>query len=177
MPLRAILAPYNKAGLIELAQGLQDLGVEMFATGNTFRILGEAGVLVRPVSDLTGFPEIMDGRIKTLHPGVHAGILARRDRPEHMKSLRQHGLSEIDLVCCNLYPFVETVTRPGATFEDAIEHIDIGGPTMIRAAAKNHESVVVVVRPERYAEVLGALNEGGVDAAMRLRLAAEAFAH
>ena len=136
-----------------------------------------------PVSDLTGFPEMMDGRIKTLHPGVHAGILARRDRPEHMESLRQHGLREIDLVCCNLYPFVETVTRPDVTFDDAIEQIDIGGPAMIRAAAKNHESVVVVVRPERYAEMLAALHEGtvgrrdaaapggrGVRAHVRLRL-------
>ena len=120
---------------------------------------------------------MMDGRIKTLHPGVHAGILARRDRPEHIESLREHDLREIDLVCCNLYPFVETVTRPGVTFEEAVEQIDIGGPAMIRAAAKNHESVLVVVRPERYSDLLAALNEGTVDAAMRRRLAAEAFAH
>jgi phosphoribosylaminoimidazolecarboxamide formyltransferase/IMP cyclohydrolase len=174
---RALLSVSDKTGLAAFARGLHRLGYELFATGSTLKTLTDAAVDVRPVSDLTGFPEMMDGRIKTLHPGVHAGILARRDRPEHMESLRQHGLSEIDLVCCNLYPFVETVTRPDATFEDAIEHIDIGGPTMIRAAAKNHESVVVVVRPERYADLLSALNGGGVDAAMRQRLAAEAFAH
>src|SRR5487761_509567 len=120
---------------------------------------------------------MLDGRIKTLHPGVHAGLLARRDKPEHMEALREQGLKEIDLVCCNLYPFVETVIRPSVAFEEAVEQIDIGGPTMIRAAAKNHESVVVVVRPERYAEILTTLHVGGPDAAMRRRLAAEAFAH
>src|SRR5712692_1637728 len=120
MPLRAILAPYNKTGLIELAQGFQDLGVEMFATGNTFRILSEAGVLVRPVSDLTGFPEILDGRVKTLHPGVHAGILARRDKPEHIAELGKHGLGPIDIIVGGLYPFQETVAREGVTLEEAL---------------------------------------------------------
>src|SRR6185436_13433655 len=111
MTLRAILAPYDKTGLIELAQGLQGLGVEMFATGNTFRILGEAAVNVRPVSDLTGFPEILDGRVKTLHPAVHAGILARRDKPEHLAELETHGLGAIDIIVGGLYPFQETVAR------------------------------------------------------------------
>src|ERR1700693_422693 len=111
MPLRAILAPYNKTGLTELAQGLQDLGVQLFATGNTFRILDEAGVRVRPVSDLTGFPEILDGRVKTLHPGVHAGILARRDKPEHLAELERQEIAPIELVCANLYPFRETIAR------------------------------------------------------------------
>ncbi len=174
---RALLSVSDKTGLSGFARGLQRLGYELFATGSTLKAVQDAAVDAHPVSELTGFPEMMDGRIKTLHPGVHAGILARRDRPEHMESLHQHGLQEIDLVCCNLYPFVETVTRSGVTFEEAIEQIDIGGPAMIRAAAKNHESVLVVVRPERYSEVLGALHEGSVDQAMRRRLAAEAFAH
>jgi len=163
--------------LAGFARGLKRLGYELFATGSTLKAIQDAAIDARPVTELTGFPEMMDGRIKTLHPGVHAGILARRDRPEHMESLKQHNLEEIDLVCCNLYPFVETVTRREVTFEDAIEQIDIGGPAMIRAAAKNHESVVVVVRPERYSEVLSALSERTLDLAMRRRLAAEAFAH
>jgi len=174
---KALLSVSDKGGLTAFARGLQRLGYELYATGNTLEAIQDAAVDARPVSDLTGFPEMMDGRIKTLHPGVHAGILARRDKPEHMEALESHGLQQIDLVCCNLYPFVETVTRDGVTFEEAIEQIDIGGPAMIRAAAKNHESVVVVVRPERYAEVLGALSEGTLDPAMRRRLAAEAFAH
>jgi phosphoribosylaminoimidazolecarboxamide formyltransferase / IMP cyclohydrolase len=174
---RALLSVSDKTGLAGFARGLQRLGYELFATGTTLKALHDAAVDARPVSDLTGFPEMMDGRIKTLHPGVHAGILARRDRQEHMQALRDHGLHEIDLVCCNLYPFVETVTRGGVTFEEAIEQIDVGGPAMIRAAAKNHESVLVVVRPERYSELLASLHEGTVDAAMRRRLAAEAFAH
>jgi phosphoribosylaminoimidazolecarboxamide formyltransferase/IMP cyclohydrolase len=173
----ALLSVSDKTGLPAFARGLRRLGYELYATGSTLKATQDAAVDVRPVSDLTGFPEMMDGRIKTLHPGVHAGILARRDRPEHLESLTRNGLREIDLVCCNLYPFVETVTRPEVSFEEAVEQIDIGGPTMIRAAAKNHESVVVLVHPERYSEVLGALNEGRVDAPMRRRLAAEAFAH
>ena len=174
---RALLSVSDKTGLSGFARGLQRLGFELYATGTTLKAINDAAVDARPVSDLTGFPEMMDGRIKTLHPGVHAGILARRDKPEHMEALRAHGLSEIDLVCCNLYPFVETVTGHDASFEEAVEQIDIGGPAMIRAAAKNHESVLVVVRPERYTDLLGALHEGAVDADLRRRLASEAFAH
>jgi len=173
----ALLSVSDKQGLTAFARGLQRLGYELYATGSTLKAIQDAALDASPVSDLTGFPEMMDGRIKTLHPGVHAGILARRDKPEHMAALESHGLQQIDLVCVNLYPFVETVTRDGVTFEEAIEQIDIGGPAMIRAAAKNHESVVVVVRPERYGEVLAALSEGTFDLAMRRRLAAEAFAH
>ncbi len=173
----ALLSVSDKTGLPAFARGLRRLGYELFATGSTMQALHDAAVDARPVSDLTGFPEMMDGRIKTLHPGVHAGILARRDRVEHMAALAEHGLREIDVVCCNLYPFVSTVHKPDATFEDAVEHIDIGGPAMIRAAAKNHESVVVVVRPERYSEILSALSERSLDGDMRRRLAAEAFAH
>src|SRR5437763_2861133 len=141
------------------------------------QVLQDAGLDVQPVSDLTGFPEMMDGRVKTLHPGVHAGILARRDRAEHISALAEHGLRQIDLVCCNLYPFVETVLGEGVSFEQAVEQIDIGGPAMIRAAAKNHASVVVVVRPEQYPRVLEALAAGQVPDAFRRELAAEAYSH
>jgi len=174
---RALLSVSDKTGLSAFARGLQRLGYELYATGGTLSAIADAAIDARPVTDLTGFPEMMDGRIKTLHPGVHAGLLARRDRPEHMEALRQHELKELDLLCSNLYPFVETVTRPGVTFEEAVEQIDIGGPAMIRAAAKNCDSVVVVVRPERYAEILSILHDGGPDREMRRRLAAEAYAH
>jgi phosphoribosylaminoimidazolecarboxamide formyltransferase/IMP cyclohydrolase len=174
---RALLSVSDKSGLTLFARGLRRLGFELYATGSTLQSILDAAIEARPVSDLTGFPELMDGRVKTLHPAVHAGLLARRDKPEHMEALEGLGIKQIDLLCCNLYPFVETVTRSGATLEDAIEHIDIGGPAMIRAAAKNHESVIVVVRPERYSEVLTALNQGGPKPAMRRRLAAEAYAH
>jgi phosphoribosylaminoimidazolecarboxamide formyltransferase/IMP cyclohydrolase len=174
---RALLSVSDKTGLSGFARGLHRLGYELYATGSTLNAIVDAAVDARPVSDLTGFPEMMDGRIKTLHPGVHAGLLARRDLPTHMDALREHGLKEIDLLCCNLYPFVETVMRPGTTFEEAVEQIDIGGPAMIRAAAKNSEHVVVVVRPERYSEILSVLHSGGPDHAMRRSLAAEAYGH
>ena len=176
MPI-ALLSVSDKTGLSGFARGLQRLGYELYATGSTLKAIVDGAVDARPVSDLTGFPEMMDGRIKTLHPGVHAGLLARRDKPEHLEALREHKLREIDLLCCNLYPFVETVTQSSVTFADAVEQIDIGGPAMIRAAAKNNESVVVVVRPERYTEILATLRAGGPDNEMRRRLAAEAFAH
>jgi len=174
---RALLSVSDKTGLSAFARGLRRLGYDLYATGSTLTAIVDGAVDARPVSELTGFPEMMDGRIKTLHPGVHAGLLARRDKPEHMEALREHELKEIDLLCCNLYPFVETVTRPGVKFEEAVEQIDIGGPAMIRAAAKNFESVVVVVWPERYAEILTTLRAGGPDQPMRRRLAAEAYAH
>ena len=174
---RALLSVSDKGGLTGFARGLQRLGFELYATGNTLKAITDGAIDARPVTDLTGFPELMDGRVKTLHPAVHAALLARRDKPEHMEALEGLGIKPIDLVCSNLYPFVETVSRPSVTFEEAVEQIDIGGPAMIRAAAKNHESVVVVVRPERYTDVLGALQAGGPDLAMRRRLAAEAFAH
>jgi phosphoribosylaminoimidazolecarboxamide formyltransferase/IMP cyclohydrolase len=174
---RALLSVSDKIGLVGFARGLHRLGYELFATGSTLKTIQDAAVDAHPVTDLTGFPEMMDGRVKTLHPGIHAGLLARRDKPEHMEELQRSGLREIDLVCCNLYPFVETVSRPETTFEEAVEQIDIGGPAMIRAAAKNHESVIVVVRPERYSDILSFLQNGGLDRAARRRLAAEAFAH
>ena len=174
---RALLSVSDKTGLSGFARGLHRLGYELYATGSTLSAIVDAAVDAHPVTDLTGFPEMMDGRVKTLHPGVHAGLLARRDKPDHMEALEEHGLKQIDLLCCNLYPFVETVARPGVTLEEAVEQIDIGGPAMIRAAAKNSDSVVVVVRPERYTEVLNLLQEGGPDHATRRRFAAEAFAH
>ena len=174
---RALLSVSDKSGLTGFARGLHRLGFELYATGNTLSAVLEAAIDAHPITDLTGFPETMDGRVKTLHPGVHAGILARRDKPAHMDALAGLGLKRIDLVCCNLYPFVETVSRPSVSFEDAVEQIDIGGPAMIRAAAKNHDAVVVVVRPERYTELLTALQAGGPDLPMRRRLAAEAYAH
>ena len=173
----ALLSVSDKTGIAAFARGLSRLGYDLYATGNTLKAVEDAAVEVRPVSDLTGFPEMMDGRVKTLHPAVHAGILARRDRAEHVAALAEHGLREIDLVCVNLYPFVSTVARAGTTLDQAVEQIDIGGPAMIRSAAKNHDSVVVVVRPQRYQEVLAALSEGPLDEGTRRRLAAEAFAH
>ncbi|HVB76625.1 MAG TPA: bifunctional phosphoribosylaminoimidazolecarboxamide formyltransferase/IMP cyclohydrolase [Candidatus Nitrosotalea sp.] len=177
MPKRALLSVSDKSGLPAFARGLARLGYEIYSTGGTLRALEDSAIDARSVSELTGFPEIMDGRIKTLHPGVHAGLLARRDLPSHMRALEEHGLRTIDLVCVNLYPFAATAARAGTAFEDVIEQIDIGGPAMVRAAAKNHAAVVVVVHPERYGEVLAALQQGDLDPLHRRRLAAEAYAH
>src|SRR2546427_7082339 len=151
---RALLSVSDKSGLTGFARGLQRLGFELYATGNTLKAIADAAIDAHPVSDLTGFPEMMDGRIKTLHPGVHAGLLARRDQPDHMEALERHGLKTIDLVCCNLYPFVEAVTRPSVAFDEAVEQIDIGGPTMVLAAAEKHEKVITPVAAERYTPVL-----------------------
>src|SRR6186713_2330735 len=138
---RALLSVSDKRGLVELARGLSELGVELLSTGGTARLLAEAGLRVREVSDYTGFPEMLDGRVKTLHPKIHGGLLGRRDLPEHMNAMREHGIAPIDLVVVNLYPFAQTVAKPGVTFEEAIENIDIGGPSMLRSAAKNHAHV------------------------------------
>ncbi len=177
MTLRAILAPYDKTGLVDFARALQDLGTEMYATGNTHRILSENGVQIRTVSDLTGFPEILDGRVKTLHPAVHGGILARRDKPEHLAELEKHGLAAIDLIVGGLYPFQETVARPDVTLEDALENIDIGGPTMLRAAAKNFPHVLPVVDPADYNDVIDALRSGAMPLEWRRKLAVKTFQH
>ena len=151
---RALLSVSDKTGLIDFARGLAELGWELVSTGGTARALRDAGLAVTDVSDVTGFPEMMDGRVKTLHPAVHGGLLARRDVPEHMAALDEHDIAPIDLVAVNLYPFRETVARKGVTPEDAIENIDIGGPSMLRSAAKNFESVWVIVDPDDYARVL-----------------------
>jgi len=175
--MRAILSVSDKTGLVEFARGLVELGAEVYSTGGTHSALTAAGVPVRSLSDLTGFPEILDGRVKTLHPGVHGGILALRDRPEHLEELARHGLQTIDLVACNLYPFVETVSKAEVSLEEALENIDIGGPTLLRAAAKNFPHVLVVVEPEDYGPVLDSLRAGAVAFEERRRLAQKAFQH
>ena len=174
--MRAIISVDDKQGIEAFAAGLAQQGVEIFSTGNTMRTLEAAGVAVRSISDLTGFPEILGGRVKTLHPAVHAGILARRDDPAHMAELEQHGLQPIDIVVCNLYPFTETIAQPGVTLADALEKIDIGGVTLLRAAAKNFASVTVISRPEDYEEVLIELEtNGAISLETRRRLATTAF--
>ncbi|MAF85811.1 MAG: bifunctional phosphoribosylaminoimidazolecarboxamide formyltransferase/inosine monophosphate cyclohydrolase [Dehalococcoidales bacterium] len=174
--MRAIISVSDKAGVTDFAQGLSQLGFEIFSTGGTKKALVEAKVPVKSVSDITGFPEILDGRVKTLHPAVHGGILARRDLPAHLQELAKNNMGTIDLVAVNLYPFVQTVAKEGVTLEVALENIDIGGPTMIRAAAKNFPGVIVVVDPDDYPLVLEKLG-GGIDQAERKRLAQKAFQH
>ncbi len=173
---RAILSVSNKTGLAEFARGLADLGWELVSTGGTARVLRVAGLEVRDVKEITGHPEMMDGRVKTLHPAVHAGILARAGRADDDAALAEHGYGPVDLVAVNLYPFQETVAG-GAGLAEAMEKVDIGGPTMIRAAAKNHERVLVVVDPADYGRVLDALGGSGADAALRRELARKVFQH
>ncbi|MBI4186502.1 MAG: bifunctional phosphoribosylaminoimidazolecarboxamide formyltransferase/IMP cyclohydrolase [Chloroflexi bacterium] len=175
--MRAIISVSDKAGVTDFARGLGQLGVEIFSTGGTKKALAEAGVPVKSISELTGFPEILDGRVKTLHPIVHGGILARRDLPDHMAQLAQNKIGTIDLVAVNLYPFVQTVSRENVTLEEALENIDIGGPTLIRASAKNFPGVIVVVDPADYQAVLDKLKDGGLELAERKRLAQKAFQH
>ncbi len=174
---RALISVSNKSGLVEFARALKELDFEIVSTGGTAKTLREAGVEVIYISEVTGFPEILEGRLKTLHPNVHGGILARRT-PEHQAQLAEHGIKPIELVVVNLYPFRETISKPDVTLEDAIENIDIGGPTMVRAAAKNHESTAIVVNPERYNQIIAELQEkGDISADTRFKLAYEAFAH
>ena len=173
---RALLGVYDKAGVEELAAGLAAAGVELVSTGATARRIADAGIPVTPVEQVTGFPECLDGRVKTLHPAVHAGILADRRRSEHVAQLEELDIAPFDLVVVNLYPFTETVAS-GATPDECVEQIDIGGPAMVRAAAKNHPSVAVVVDPARYADVLTAVAAGGFTLAERQALAAAAFRH
>jgi phosphoribosylaminoimidazolecarboxamide formyltransferase / IMP cyclohydrolase len=174
---RALLSVSNKEGLLEFAQALARRGVVILSTGGTASLLEKAGIPVKQVSNHTGFPEIMDGRVKTLHPKIHGGLLGRRDLDDAV--MQAHGIEPIDLLVVNLYPFAATIARPDCTFEDAIENIDIGGPAMVRAAAKNHDRVTVIVDPLDYATVLAELEgeHGGVSAQTRKRLAAKAFAH
>jgi phosphoribosylaminoimidazolecarboxamide formyltransferase/IMP cyclohydrolase len=175
---RAILSVSDKTGLLEFARGLAARGFELVSTGGTARALADAGLTVVNVSDVTGFPEMMDGRVKTLHPLVHGGILARRNHPEDLQQAAEHGIGLVDLVVVNLYPFVETARKPGVGFDDLVEQIDIGGPSLVRAAAKNFRDVMVVVRPSDYAAVLDAIDrDGGPTPAFRFELARTAFAH
>jgi len=173
---RALISVYDKAGLEVLALGLHEAGVALVSTGSTASRIADAGVPVTSVEDLTGFPECLDGRVKTLHPTIHAGILADTGRPDHVAQLAELGIEPFDLVVSNLYPFTETV-RSGATQEECIEQIDIGGPSMVRAAAKNHASVAIVTSPSEYGSVLLAVRGGGFTLSQRKTLAAEAFVH
>ena len=173
---RALVSVYDKTGLVELATGLHEAGVELVSTGSTAAKIAEAGIPVTPVESLTGFPECLEGRVKTLHPRVHAGVLADTRKPDHLAQLEELGIEAFQLVVVNLYPFTQTVAS-GATPDECVEQIDIGGPSMVRAAAKNHPSVAVVVDPAKYTDVLAAVAAGGFTLAERTALAAQAFQH
>ena len=175
--MRAIVSVSDKTGLVEFARRLQDLNIEIFSTGGTKKSLEGAGIKVHSVSEFTGFPEILDGRVKTLHPAVHGGILAKRNLPQHMDELAQNKIQPIDIIVVNLYPFVQTVSKSGVSLDEALENIDIGGPTMIRAAAKNFPSVLVVVDPHDYDSIAEKLRHGTIDMEERKRLAQKAFQH
>ena len=175
---RALLSVSDKTGIVELGKFLSNKGVDIISTGGTMKALREAGVPVTYVSDVTGFPEIMDGRVKTLNPKIHGAILAVRSNPEHMQALAEHNITPIDLVVVNLYPFRETISKPGVTEAEAIENIDIGGPAMVRASAKNFKDVVIVTYPRRYAQLMEMLDkDGDIDQRTRKELAFEAFSH
>lgn len=176
MPL-ALLSVSDKTGLLEFAQGLSRLGWDIVSTGGTAKALRAGGLALRDVSELTGFPEILDGRVKTLHPSIHGGLLARRADPEHMRVAAEHGIAPIDLVAVNLYPFAATAAKPGVTPEEAVENIDIGGPSMLRSAAKNFESVTVIVDPADYSQVLATIEANDDDIELRRSLAEKVFAH
>ena len=176
---RALISVSDKTGVVEFAKALADMGVEIISTGGTAKVLSEAGIKVTGVSEITGFPEMMEGRVKTLHPKVHGGILADRTKPEHLQEAEQHDIRLIDLVAVNLYPFAKTVAKPDVTLEEAIENIDIGGPSMVRSAAKNFVSVTVIVDPNDYEKVLEEMRKYGGETTYetRARLAAKAFTH
>ena len=167
----ALLSVSDKTGIVDLARALAGQGVRLLSTGGTARLLADAGLAVTEVAEVTGFPEMLDGRVKTLHPRIHGGLLARRDVPEHMAALARHGIGAIDLLVVNLYPFAQATARADCTLDDAIENIDIGGPAMLRAAAKNWDGVAVVIDPADYAQVLAELAAGGVQRGTRFMLA------
>ena len=176
--MRALVSVSDKTGLVDFVKGLQDLGWEIIATGGTRKLLDSNGIRTIGISEVTGFPEICDGRVKTLHPKVHGGILARRDVPAHMETLKEQGIDTIELVCVNLYPFKQTIAKPDVTFEDAIENIDIGGPSMVRSAAKNWRDVNIVCDPADYDSVLAEIRENGFTTLeTRLKLSAKAYTH
>lgn len=176
--MRALISVSDKSGLVEFAKSLQDLGVEIISTGGTHTKLADSGIAVTGISDVTGFPECLDGRVKTLHPAVHGGILAMRDKPEHMAQIKELGIETIDIVAINLYPFKETIMKPDVKLEDAIENIDIGGPTMLRSAAKNHRDVAVICDPADYTAVVAELKESGtVSYDTKYQLALKVFQH
>ena len=176
--MRALISVSDKTGVVEFARGLRELGWQVIATGGTMKLLAESGGEVINISDVTGFPEICDGRVKTLHPKVHGGLLARRDDPNHLKALRENGIEFIDMVCVNLYPFRQTIAREGVTMDEAIENIDIGGPSMLRSAAKNYKDVTVVCDPADYDTILAEIRGyGNTTPRLRLQLSAKAYTH
>src|SRR4051812_33000280 len=176
MPLgRVLISVTDKTGIIEFARSLSELGAEIVSTGGTARMIREAGVPVRDVAEVTGFPEMLDGRVKTMHPKISGGILAIRDREDHMSAIAEHGIAPIDMVVVNLYRFEEVAAKAGARLEELIENIDIGGPTMIRAAAKNYQDVAVVVSPSDYDGIVTELRAGGLSRETKWRLAKKAF--
>lgn len=176
MITRALISLSDKSGIVDFARELDKMGIEILSTGGTAKTLREAGIKVKDVSEHTGFPEIMDGRVKTLHPKIHGGLLARRNNPAHMDTLKEHNIAPIDMVVVNLYPFEATIAREGVTFEEAIENIDIGGPTMLRSAAKNFMDVVVIVDPSDYKVVIDEMKTSkDVSYKTRLRLAQKVF--
>ena len=176
--MRALISVSDKTGVVEFAQQLRSLGWEIIATGGTMKLLRDSNVEVINISDVTGFPEICDGRVKTLHPKVHGGLLARRDDESHLQALKDNGIEFIDMVCVNLYPFRQTIAKPDVTMEDAIENIDIGGPSMLRSAAKNYKDVTVVCDPADYATIIEEIKEGGnTTVGTRLQLSAKAYTH
>jgi phosphoribosylaminoimidazolecarboxamide formyltransferase/IMP cyclohydrolase len=174
---RALISVSDKTGIVEFARALRERGVDLWSTGGTARLLADAGLPVTEVSEVTGFPEMLDGRVKTLHPHIHGGLLARRDDPAHMAALKAHRIATIDLLVINLYPFAQTIARDGCTLEQAIENIDIGGPAMLRAAAKNWQDVGVVIDPADYPQVLSELGAGGLTRATKFAFAKKVFAH
>ena len=175
---RALLSVSDKKGIVELAAFLHKKGIEIISTGGTMKAIKAAGIPVTYVSDVTGTPEMMDGRVKTLNPKIHGGILAIRSNPQHMQDMKDNGIRPIDLVVCNLYPFEQTIAKPGVTEAEAIENIDIGGPAMVRASAKNFHDVVIITNPDRYEGLIKLLDEkGDIDLHTRKMLAQEAFAH
>ncbi len=175
---QALISVSDKTGIIDFAKALSKLEIEIFSTGGTAAVLKKSGVKIREISEVTGFPEMLDGRVKTLHPIVHAGILAKRDKKEHMETLKKHNIGKIDIVVCNLYPFEETIQKSKVNIEEVIENIDVGGPTLIRAAAKNCKDVIVVTNPKQYDMVLKNLRSNKeIDLKERERLAVEAFTH
>lgn len=176
---RAILSVSNKKGIAEFARAINSMGVEILSTGGTAKALRDAGIPVKDVSEHTGFPEMLDGRVKTLHPRIHGGLLSRRDNPKDMEEIKKHGIDTIDMVVVNLYPFEETISRPGVSFAEAIENIDIGGPAMLRSASKNFQDVAVLVDPSDYEKIVGEIKnlKGDLSYRTRLELAKKVFRH
>lgn len=174
---RVLISLSDKSGAVEFAKNLSEFGVEFLSTGGTAKILRDAGLKVKDVSEYTGFPEMLDGRVKTLHPKIHGALLGIRSNPEHVETMKKHGIEPIDMIVVNLYPFRETISKPGCTFEDAIENIDIGGPTMLRSASKNFQSVTVVIDPADYNMIIDTMrkNNGELSAEINLKLAYKVF--